>query len=67
MLDDLETISKIDKCNMLDTVAGFPEQIKETIEIINSTELPGFIKIDNIFIIEILQILNIKNNHQFSN
>lgn len=50
MLDDLEIISKIDKSNMLDTVARFPEQIKETIGIINSSDLPGFFKIDNIII-----------------
>ena len=50
MLDDLETITNIDKSNMLDTVASFPEQIKETIEIINSSALPGFFKIDNIVI-----------------
>ena len=48
MLDDLEMISNIDKSNMLDTIAKFPEQIKETIEIIKSSELPDLFKIDNI-------------------
>jgi len=50
MLDDLELISKIDKSGMLDTIAQFPEQIKETIDIINSAELKDFFKIDNIVI-----------------
>ena len=50
MLDDLELISKIDKSGMLDTIVQFPEQIKETIDIVNSTELKGFFKIDNIII-----------------
>ena len=50
MLDDLELISKIDKSNMLDITAKFPEQIKETIDIINSAELKKFFKIDNIII-----------------
>jgi len=50
MLDDLELISKIDKSGMLDTLARFPEQIKETIDIANSTELASLLKIDNIII-----------------
>ena len=50
MLDDLEMISNIDKSNMLDTIAKLPEQIKETIEIIKSSELPDLFKIDNIII-----------------
>ena len=33
MLDDLEKISEIDKSSMLDTVAQFPDQIKEAIEL----------------------------------
>jgi len=50
MLDDLELISKIDKSNMLDTIAQFPEQIKETINIVSSINLAGFFKIDNIIV-----------------
>ncbi|MDH7517640.1 MAG: bifunctional phosphoglucose/phosphomannose isomerase [Candidatus Thermoplasmatota archaeon] len=50
MLDDLEQISKIDKSNMLDVIYKFPEQIKETIEIVSHTNIPIFIKIDNIII-----------------
>lgn len=50
MLDDLELISKIDKSGMLDTLAKFPEQIKETVDIVNFTELPSLFKIDNIVV-----------------
>jgi len=50
MLDDLEHISKIDKSNMLDVISKFPEQIKEAIEIANHTNIPNFLKIDNIII-----------------
>ena len=50
MLDDLELISKIDKSGMLDTLAQFPEQIKETIVIVNSTELARILKIDNMIV-----------------
>jgi len=50
MLDDLELISKIDASGMLDTLARFPEQIKETIDIVNSKDLSGFLKIDNIIV-----------------
>ena len=49
-LDDLELISKIDKSGMLDTIAQFPEQIEETVDIINSTSLDSIFKIDNIVI-----------------
>ncbi|RLF37382.1 MAG: bifunctional phosphoglucose/phosphomannose isomerase [Thermoplasmata archaeon] len=50
MLDDLNLISKIDKTNMLDAVAGFPEQIKEAKEIVEHTHIPIILKIDNIII-----------------
>lgn len=50
MLDDLELISKIDKSGMIDALARFPEQIKETMDIVNSTGLNSFLKIDNIII-----------------
>ena len=50
MLDDLEIISKIDKSGMVDTLAKFPEQIKETMDIVNSTELNSFFKVDNIIV-----------------
>ena len=50
MLDDMETISKIDKSGMLDIIEKFPEQIKETIDIVNSSNIPGIYKIDHIVI-----------------
>ena len=50
MLDDLKLISEIDKSDMLGTVAGFPEQIKEAKEIVNSASLGSFFKIDDIVI-----------------
>jgi glucose/mannose-6-phosphate isomerase len=50
MLDDLKLISEIDKSDMLGTVAGFPEQIKEAKEIIDSASLGSFFKIDDIVI-----------------
>lgn len=49
-LDDLELISKIDKSGMIDTIAQFPEQIEETIDIIKSTSLDSIFKIDNVII-----------------
>ena len=48
MLDDLQLIEKIDKSKMLDTIANFPEQIKETINIVKTAEISKFFKIDNI-------------------
>ena len=50
MLDDLNLISKIDKSKMLDTITQYPEQIKETIDIVNSTKIEHLFKVDNIVI-----------------
>jgi len=50
MLDDLKLISEIDKSDMCGIVAGFPEQIKEAKEIVNSASLGSLFKIDNIVI-----------------
>ena len=50
MLDDIETITKIDKSGMLNDVASFPEQIIKSKEIINQSNLPNLYKIDNIII-----------------
>jgi len=50
MLDDQEFISKIDKSNMLDFVAGFPEQIKDSKEIVENSELEKIYKVDDIVI-----------------
>jgi len=49
-LDDLGLISKIDKSGMIDTIAQFPEQIKETMDLVNSASLDSIFKIDNIII-----------------
>lgn len=50
MLDDLESINKIDKSGMLNDVAGFSEQILESKEIVNQSNLPNMYKIDNVII-----------------
>lgn len=50
MLDDLKIISQIDKSNMLDAVAEFPEQIKKSKEIVDQSNLGSIYKIDNIII-----------------
>lgn len=50
MLDDLKLISEIDKSNMLDAVAGFPEQIKNVKNIVNPVSFNSYFKIDNIVI-----------------
>lgn len=50
MLDDLKSISNIDKSGMLDNLEKFPEQIKESIEILNNTNLTSIYKIDDIII-----------------
>ncbi len=50
MLDDLKSISEIDKSDILTKIASFPEQIKEAKEIINQTPLKKFYKIDDIII-----------------
>jgi glucose/mannose-6-phosphate isomerase len=49
MLDDQSKISAIDKSNMLEKLANFPEQIKESIEIMKAKHL-DFIRIDNVII-----------------
>jgi len=48
MLDNQDEISKIDKSKMLDSVAEFPDQIKKTYEIIESSDIGHIYKIDNI-------------------
>ena len=50
MLDDLNQISGIDKSNMLDIVEKFPDQIKSSYDVQNSSALGSYIKIDNIII-----------------
>jgi len=50
MLNDLKAVSEIDKSDMLGKVAGFPEQIKESKEIVESSSLASIFKINNIII-----------------
>jgi glucose/mannose-6-phosphate isomerase len=50
MLDDLKVVSEIDRSNMLDKVANFPEQIIKSKEIVDSSSLSSIFKIDNIII-----------------
>jgi len=48
MLNDLNFISEIDKSDMLGKVASFPDQIKESKEIVESSHLESIFKINNI-------------------
>ena len=50
MLDDLDHISKIDKSGMIDTIYRFPEQIKETVDIINPIELENCSNVEHIIV-----------------
>jgi glucose/mannose-6-phosphate isomerase len=50
MLDDLDLISDIDRSNMLETIACFPQQIKEAVELVKEAEIGNFFKIDNVII-----------------
>jgi glucose/mannose-6-phosphate isomerase len=50
MLDDLEKISRIDKSNMLGIFDKFPDQIKTSFDVENSSILGSYLKIDNIII-----------------
>jgi glucose/mannose-6-phosphate isomerase len=50
MVNDIEKITRVDKANMLDGLARFPEQIKEALAIAEATERFNFIKIDNVLI-----------------
>ena len=50
MLDNIKFISKIDKSGMFDTLEKFPDQIRDAINIADSTDLNSLFKIDNIII-----------------
>ncbi|MEF8847879.1 MAG: bifunctional phosphoglucose/phosphomannose isomerase [Candidatus Thermoplasmatota archaeon] len=50
MLDDIESINKIDKSGILDDFERFPEQINESKEIVEKTDLGRLYKIDNIVV-----------------
>jgi glucose/mannose-6-phosphate isomerase len=49
-VNDLEKFITVDKANMLDGLARFPEQIKESLTIAEATERFNFIKVDNVII-----------------
>jgi len=50
MVNDIEKIATVDKANMLDGLAQFPDQIKESLAIAEATERFNFIKVDNVII-----------------
>jgi len=50
MLDDLKVITEIDKSNMLDAVASFPDHITESKNIVESSSFGSIYKIDDIVI-----------------
>lgn len=50
MANNYERISMVDKANMLDGLARFPEQIKESLAIAEAVERFNFLKIDNVVI-----------------
>jgi glucose/mannose-6-phosphate isomerase len=50
MLDDLKSISEIDKSNMFKDLAGFPDQIENSKNIVDSSNLQSIYKVDDIVI-----------------
>lgn len=48
MLDDCEHIKALDKSHMFDTLARFPEQIRDAIRMTNAMERCNYLKIDNV-------------------
>jgi glucose/mannose-6-phosphate isomerase len=50
MANDIEKITMIDKANMLDGLAWFPEQIKEALTIAEAVQCFNFLKIDNVVV-----------------
>lgn len=50
MLDEKEKIAAVDKSHILDTLARFPEQIREAVGMTNTLERLNYIKIDNVII-----------------
>ncbi len=50
MANDIEKISMVDKANMLDGLARFPDQIKEALAIAEAAPRFSFIKIDNVIV-----------------
>jgi glucose/mannose-6-phosphate isomerase len=50
MASDIERITSVDKANMLDGLARFPDQIKEALAIAEQTQRFNFLKIDNVVV-----------------
>ena len=50
MANDSEKIATVDRANMLDGLARFPEQIKESLAIAETVERFNFLKVDNVII-----------------
>jgi glucose/mannose-6-phosphate isomerase len=50
MANDIEKITTVDKANMLDGLARFPEQIKEALTIAETVQRFNFLKIDNVVV-----------------
>jgi len=50
MANDIMKITMIDKANMLDGLARFPEQIKEALTIAEAVQRFNFLKIDNVVV-----------------
>jgi glucose/mannose-6-phosphate isomerase len=50
MLDEINAISEIDKSDFSEKMANFPDQIRESKEIISNTSLDPLYKIDNVII-----------------
>jgi len=48
MLDNKEKIAEIDNSNMLESISDFPNQIKESYELVQSSNLESIYKVDNI-------------------
>jgi len=50
MLDDLQRTSEIDKSNMLDSLAQYPEQLQSAADLMKTVHVPDFIKIDQVIV-----------------
>ncbi len=50
VLNDMEKITLVDKTNMLDGLARFPVQVKESLAIAEAVERFNFLKIDNVIL-----------------
>jgi glucose/mannose-6-phosphate isomerase len=50
IVNDSDKIALVDKANMLDGLARFPEQIKESLAIAETAERFNFLKVDNVII-----------------